>query len=94
MIFAACCVTLVIKFFFAEKSLQTDISSGTIRFRNSANEVRVFEFLTSTFGGSLPTEPFPVHVADPFDACRCVRHENSFEARMSNYFGSSVVVVS
>lgn len=52
-----------------EKSVQSEISAGSLRLRNSAGEVKSFEFLTSTFGGNLPSESFPVHISSPLDAC-------------------------
>jgi hypothetical protein len=61
-----------------ERSLQSEVSSGTLRIRNSAGESHVYEFLTSTFGGSLPTEPFPIHLASPFDACSALIDQREF----------------
>lgn len=52
-----------------EKAVQSEISAGALRLRNSAGEVKTFEFLTSTFGGTLPSESFPIHVSSPLDAC-------------------------
>ena len=52
-----------------EQGLQSEVSSGNMRLKTSQGEVRSFEFLTSTFGGRLPKQPFSVVVASVRNAC-------------------------
>lgn len=52
-----------------EKSLQSEVSSGTLRVRTSGGEGQSFDFLTSTFGSRLPLSEFRVHLGDPIDGC-------------------------
>lgn len=56
-----------------EKALQPEVTSGSVRLRTSAGEVKSFEFLTSNFGGQLPvTRQFSILPADPILACESI----------------------
>ena len=51
-----------------ENSVNLEVSSGKIRIKAS-DEVKSFDFLTSTFGGVLPNHDVSIFLSDPVDAC-------------------------
>lgn len=62
-----------------EAKFQYETSWGHVRF-NSNKEMRSFDFLTSTFGGYLPTQTLSVVAATPRDACSPLTHRVSNSA--------------